>query len=246
MAAGSATRLGKFTKKTPKGLLDINGISLLERIMNAFSKNGITDFVIIIGPNSEEFSFKNVTYIHDRNYHNHDVLGSLMAADDILTNDVIISYTDIVYDESIVKAVLDFSGDIGLAIDMNWEDAYIGRTEHPIDEAANVLIKNNSVLRIGHDKSRFGKFTKDEIGEFLGIMKLSKTGSSILRKRCTELKKSHKGPFHEAISFEYSYITDILQDLIDLGVDVKPIKIKGKWCEIDTPQDLERAKKIFR
>ena len=245
LAAGYGKRLGNLTKTLPKCLLKINGKSILERNIDAFLKNGINDFVVITGPNHEKFNFKNVHYIQDLNYENHDVLGTLMEARKLLNNDVIVSYTDIIYDESIVKSILDFSGDIGLAVDMNWEEVYVGRTDHPVAEAANVMIKNNSILKIGHNTSRFGKYTKDMIGEFLGIMKLSKNGSKILLDRYEELEKLHVGQFHEASSFESAYIVDIIQDIIDLGVNVSPIKISGKWCEIDTLQDLENSKKKF-
>ena len=36
-----------------------------------------------------------------------------------------------------------------------------------------------------------------------------------------------------------------LQELIDSGIRISPIYISGKWCEIDTPQDLTTAKKLF-
>ena len=124
LAAGHGKRLGNLTKILPKCLLDINGKSILERDMDAFSQNGINDFVVITGPNPEKFNFKNVNYIQDLNYENHDVLGTLMEAKEFLNNDVIVSYTDIVYDESIVKSILNFTGDIGLAVDMNWKKAY--------------------------------------------------------------------------------------------------------------------------
>ena len=37
----------------------------------------------------------------------------------------------------------------------------------------------------------------------------------------------------------------MLQELIDLGYEVDPIIVNSKWCEIDTPQDLEKARKLF-
>ena len=37
----------------------------------------------------------------------------------------------------------------------------------------------------------------------------------------------------------------MIQELIDSGVNVEPIFISEKWCEIDTPQDLEIARKLF-
>ena len=246
LAAGSATRLGHYTREIPKALVKINGKSILERQISLFKKYGILDVTIITGPYHNKFNFKNVSYIHDANHYEHDVLGSLMVASSILNTDVIISYTDIVFDENILQSVIDFKGNIGLAIDMNWEEAYVGRTQHPIEEAANVLINHNVIIKIGHDKKRFGKYDKNSLGEFLGIMKLSKKSASLLVDKYNKLVKSHHGHFHEATSLKDAYITDMIQELIDDGFEAKPIIINGNWCEIDTPQDMERAKKKFR
>ena len=38
----------------------------------------------------------------------------------------------------------------------------------------------------------------------------------------------------------------MIQELIDCKVNIFPITISGKWCEIDTMQDLENARKKFR
>ena len=69
--------------------------------------------------------------------------------------------------------------------------------------------------------------------------------SDILLKKFNELKKSHNGRFHSASSLKQSIIPDMIQELIDSGVNVEPIFISEKWCEIDTPQDLEIARKLF-
>ena len=52
-------------------------------------------------------------------------------------------------------------------------------------------------------------------------------------------------PFQHAASLEKAYITDMIQELIDNGQPVQSIDIEGGWMEIDTPQDLERARKVF-
>ncbi len=245
LAAGNGKRLGNLTETIPKCLLKVNGKSILERDMDSFLKNKINDFIVITGPNHEKFNFQNIHYIQDLNYEEHDVLGTLMKARHFLNNDVIISYTDIIYDESIIKSLVNFSGDVGLAVDMNWKDAYVGRTDHPEDEAANILLKNNSILNIGHDTKKFGKYTDDMIGEFLGIMKLSKNGVKLLLERYEKLENSSTPQFHESRSFENGYIVDLIQDMINHGIKISPVKISGNWCEIDTLQDLENAKKKF-
>ena len=83
------------------------------------------------------------------------------------------------------------------------------------------------------------------VGEFLGLMILSETGSKIFVENYLKLLQTHQGPFHKSASLKKAYLTDILQELIDLGYNIDPIIVNGKWCEIDTPQDLERAKKLF-
>ena len=84
------------------------------------------------------------------------------------------------------------------------------------------------------------------IGEFIGLIKLSKNASDILTQKYLELKKSHKGKFHNATSLKQAYITDMLQEIIDSNYLVEPVIIEGKWCEIDTIQDIEYAKQIFK
>ena len=53
--------------------------------------------VVITGSNNEKFELKNVQYIKDVNYNEHDILGSLMEAKDYIKNDVLILYSDIIF-----------------------------------------------------------------------------------------------------------------------------------------------------
>ncbi len=51
-------------------------------------------------------------------------------------------------------------------------------------------------------------------------------------------------PFQRAAAYRNAYLTDLLQDLIDTGTRVEPVWIEGAWREIDTGQDLERARQL--
>jgi len=64
-------------------------------------------------------------------------------------------------------------------------------------------------------------------------------------EKIEDLEINHRGPFHNAMSLEKGYLTDMIQELIDSSIEVTPSFIVGKWCEIDTKQDYERAKKLF-
>lgn len=243
ISAGSAIRLGYHTKELPKGLLKIKGKTMLERQISIFEKQGIKNITIITGPHNEKFNLNNVTCVHDSNYSKHDVLGSFMISRHLLNDDVIVSYADIIFDENVLKTILDYKCDLGIAVDLNWEQAYEGRTEHPKEEADNVLINNGKIMQI---KKNITSVKKNEfLGEFIGIMKLTKKGCSVLVEKYDQLEKTHVGKFHEAPSLQKAYLTDMLQELIDSKINVVPIIISGKWYEIDTPQDLKKVRNVF-
>lgn len=242
IAAGSAIRLEKLTGGKPKGLLKINGKSILERQIEIFKKNKIHDIIIITGPH-KEFGIPKISYIEDIKYQNHDVLGSLMAAREFLHGKVITSYSDIIFEEKIIKQLLDFRGDIGIPIDLNWEKNYTDRSQHPKSEADNVLLKDKKILKI---KKNISIHNTDEIiGEFLGPMIFSEIGSKIFVEKYEKLEKTHHGNFHSAPSLSKAYLTDMIQELIENDIKVEPIFIDGKWCEIDTSEDLKNAEKLF-
>jgi len=243
IAAGSSTRLGEQTYDIPKGLLKINDKSIIANQIELFKKNNLNDIVIITGPNHEKFEFDDVIYINDKNHKNHDVLGSLMAGESQMDEQTITTYSDIIFDEKIFDSIIKFPGEFGIAVDLNWEKNYENRDQHPKSEADNVLINNGRILKI---KKNITQCKENEvIGEFIGIMKMSKNEVKNFKNVFFELKKSHDGRFHNAPSLEKAYLTDMLQELINSGVTISPILVDGEWCEIDTPQDLEKARKIL-
>ena len=255
VAAGIGSRLGELGKDTPKSLIDVNGQSMLERQISVFKKLGISDITVIIGPHAEKFTFKNISFIQDKNYLEHDILSSLMLARSIMHDDIIISYGDVIFDEQVLQSLINFKGSIGLGIDLNWEKNYDEKGQELKQEASTVQIKNNICTKIVDgkelskskikDDSKPSEHKKQELGEFVGLMRLTKHGSTIFIKRYEELINSHIGSFHEAPSISQAYFTDMLQELIDNDTEILPIAVQGKWCEIDTIEDLKRAKDMF-
>tara|TARA_B100001750_G_C15423585_1_gene554261 strand:- start:75 stop:830 length:756 start_codon:yes stop_codon:yes gene_type:complete len=244
IAAGSSTRLSKEILDIPKGLSKINGKSIIEIQLDLFKKNQLSDITIIVGPNKEKFKFKDVDYVTDHNFQSHDVLGSLMVCKSIIDDEVLTSYSDIIFDENILNSMLDFKGDIGIAVDLDWEKNYAGRMQHPKSEADNVLLENNKILKI--KKNIKGSKSTQNLGEFIGLMKLSKNGAKIFVEKYEDLLRSQKGKFQNAPSLKKAYLTDMIQELIDSGFLVEPIIINGKWHEIDTPEDLLAVRKNLK
>jgi choline kinase len=242
IAAGSGKRISEDVKDLPKSLLTVNGKPIIAYQIQALKQVGIKNIVVITGIHDEKFGIENVHYIKDHYYNEHDILGSLMEAKDFLKNDVLVLYSDIIFELKILKQILDSKGDISIAIDMTWEKMYEGRTEHPKSEAENVqLNKAKKIIKIKKNI----KNENNDVGEFLGIVKFSPYGSGLFVKQYEELIKTHVGTFQQAPSVLKAYLTDMIQELVDSKIDVEPVIISGKWYEIDTAQDLERAQKIF-
>ena len=243
IGAGSGVRIGEFAKELPKSLIEVNGKSILEKQISLFKNHHISNIIVITGPYSEKFYIPDLTYIKDKNFHEHDILGSLMEAKEFIKDDVLISYSDILFDKEILEQILNNKSDIAIAVDLDWEKSYIGRTLHPKSEAENVLLdESQNLVQI---RKNIQESSTGIVGEFLGILKLSKLGAQIFVEKYEKLFKNHEGGFHNAPSLKKSYLTDMIQELIDSKIVISPIAISGKWCEIDTIQDLENAKKIF-
>ena len=243
LAAGSGIRLDEHTKDTPKALLDINGKSILERQISLLRSNGINDIFVVIGYKKEKYTLKDVEYIFNPKYSETEQLASMMAARGKISGDVLIIFGDIVFDNNILQQVISSNEDIAVAVDLDWEKSYEERSDNPKEIADKVLIEQKRVIQIS--AKEISLESKNKVGEFLGIIKLSTAGSKTITKKYEELEKSHTGKFHDANSLEKAKLVDILQELIDFKAKISPLIINGKWCEIDTPNDLERARRIF-
>ena len=239
LAAGSGTRLGDETKFIPKSLISINKKTILERQLDIIQQNNERDISIIAGPNKDKFVKFGIDIFEDDEYQKHEQLGSLISINKIFENDVIVIFSDIIFDINIFEKIVKTKCDFGIALDRNWKEKYMGRTEHPVSQADLVEVTNEKIEEI--KKNLQGK----NISEFIGILKFSSKGWKIFMKLCKKLKNDHKGKFHNAKMFNQAYITDIIQELIELNYYVKPIFVEGNWAEIDTPQDIEMANKKF-
>ena len=244
LGAGSGSRMGQHTRDIPKVLLDINGKSILERQISLLREHGVNEIFVVTGYKREKHVLKDIEYIFNPRYSETEQLASMMVARTKVSDDVLIIFGDIIFDSQILQQILSSNDDIAIAIDLDWEKSYNERTDNPKSLADKVLINQKKILRISAKETSFD-IENQTVGEFLGVIKLSANGSRIIIKKYEELEKSCVGKFHDADSFKKAKLVDILQELIDSKTEIYPITISGKWCEIDTPMDLERARKIF-
>ena len=243
LAAGMSSRLRPLTSNKPKCMLKLFNETPLERQIKIFRNYNINDITIVTGYRSEVIDVSNVNYVKNENYETTNINESLFCALEPSNSPVLVTYSDIVFEPKIVQQMLEITNDIRLAVRINWKECYQNRTMHPLSEAENVLIENGRILEIRKNISK--SLENQQIGEFLGIMLLPPDQRNILLEKYLELKQNHVGVFHSSSSLSNAYLTDMLQEMINCGATVKPVFTEGKWCEIDTPEDLKNAEKEF-
>ncbi len=248
IAAGPSKRLRALTKDKPKCMLEINGKPIIQNTIELFRKNKIDDISVIRGYKKEKISFSNVTYFENTNFWNNNILHSLMFARPKLEEamkkreDVVVTYSDIWYNESVVEALLRSNKAIASIVDTDWHDYYDGRTDHPIEEAENVIMNDNKrMLKIG--KHIFTHNTpKHKQGEFIGLWKFTPQGIKDFLKHFDRLNSTLEmtDSYQNTKEWQKFYITDIFQEMIDHGEDIHCVLIKKNWAEFDTVQDYQR------
>jgi choline kinase len=158
-----------------------------------------------------------------------------------MDDEFLFSYSDIVFRPEAVRAAQNTDGDYALVIDRLWHEAYVGRLNHPVEEGEVARVEEGKVVRVGKKTMA----PADATGEFIGLARFSKAGAAKMRERFHAKKRALAGqPYGRAPRFEVAYLTDLLNDLIDDGEVMRPAFIDGGWREIDTVEDLERAKPI--
>ena len=239
IAAGLGSRLKKHTENLPKCMLDFGGKTLLQRQLEAYNKNNIKDISLIRGYKKEKINYKGLRYFENKDYKNNNILNSIFYAEKIINGNIIISYSDILFDPTVVQRTIESNHDISVVVDIDWRGYYVGRKDHPISEAENVIFNsNNEVEKIG----KINTGNEEVHGEFIGMIKLSNRGAEIFKEHFHRLKKIYwNKPFQRAKIFQKAYLTDFIQELVDIGIKVHCVIIESGWKEIDTVEDYKKA-----
>ena len=239
VAAGLGSRLKGHTENTPKCMLDFGGKTLLQRQLLSYKKNGVDDISLIRGYKKNKINYKGIKYFDNNDYKDNNILNSIFYGEEVINGNIIISYSDILFEPFVVKRVMESDHDISVIVDVDWRNYYINRKDHPLSEAENVIFNsNNEVVKIGKISSE-----KEEVhGEFIGMIKLNHRGCEILKQNFHRVKKLYwNKPFQRAKIFQKAYLTDMIQELVDIGIKVHCVIIERGWKEIDTVEDYKKA-----
>jgi choline kinase len=157
------------------------------------------------------------------------------------------SYSDIVFAPSVAASLAQTarttSAAAALIVDRRWDEAYVGRTLHPIPEAELARVEGSGadarVTRVGKQAVA----PEAAAGEFIGLAWFSSAAGRALRDiwRNAVANGGLEAPFGRAKALRNAYLTDALNAMAEAGQVLAPVFIDGTWREIDTGQDLAAA-----
>ena len=169
LASGMGTRL---KKKMPKCLVSIDNKTLLERIINA--SQGF-DKVIVVGGYKINLikkiinNKKNIYIINNRDFKTTNMVESFFKAYNKIDNDVIITYSDILFDQSLFKKMISLNKN-HLLLKSNWRQIWkLRMSEKKLKlDAEDIKTKKNEIISIG------GKIEKKlPKYQFMGLIRIN-------------------------------------------------------------------------
>jgi phosphoenolpyruvate phosphomutase len=162
-------------------------------------------------------------------------------------------YGDIIFETSVLQKLLKSPADITLVVDLAWQDprqpggpklpfkpdlvtlqtppgrTYLARYVLPEEQ--------NRIVRIGHELSH-----DQAHGEFIGLAMLSEKGTELFARAYREARSAYGSKdFHESGTFLKASFTDMVQELVDQGVEVHCVPIFKGWMEVDSFEEYQQA-----
>jgi len=237
LAAGMGTRLGKYTKNLPKGMLSFAGKPLLKRQIDVYRKLGIEEIVVVTGYKSETINFTGVLTVHNNKFDSTNMVYSLMCAEKFLSGELLVSYSDLLLSEEVVSAAMNFKGELGVVVDRSWKDYWSARYgKLDFDTESLRLASDGSILSLGKPNESHLKID----ARYVGLLKFSGQGILNFKSVYSDiLKNKNNASWRYSKNVVNAYMTDVIQEMIERGEGIKTINVNGGWLEFDTNDDYE-------
>lgn len=226
LAAGRGSRMKHHTDDRPKGMVQLLGRSLVERMVDSLRLAGIHDIAIITGYRRESFDFMELPTFHNPDWAATNMVLSLTHAHEWLSRGpVIVCYSDIFVSPDHIRALAADPHDFVLTYDLNWHDLWSARFDDVLSDAESFKIENGKILDIGRKCQSLAEIS----GQYMGLFKTTPASWAKAREVLASL------PSAEQVKLS---VTPLIQKMIAAGHPVHGVPVKGQWGEIDQEEDL--------
>lgn len=243
LAAGQGTRLKKYTENLPKGMLEFKGKTIIGRQLETYRSTGIDDIIIVTGYAGDKITYPGVKYYRNPDFATTNMVESLLAARAEFDDDIIVSYSDILFSREMLRGMVAAPGDFVVAVDDNWKAYWTvryGKTD--FDTESLEIDGDDNIVSLGMESP----CPENIDARYIGLLKFSKTG---LEQISSLLDRDYplyldKPWMLSGKTIRKAYMTDLLMALIREGYKVKASHYKNGWIEFDTNGDYERMTEL--
>lgn len=222
LVAGHGSRLRPAIGDTPKSLVEVGGMALLDRQIETMTSLGIERICLATGyrhPVFEERYGDRVDYRYNPFFKDsNNIISFLFARDWVANSDLVVCYGDLLYEPGVLRAAMAAPAAIGLAVDRSKVE----------DGHALVRVQEGKIAQVGRSVAAASADAR-----FIGLARYSREGlAQLLPAMETAVQNGKRDEY---------YIAGV-QALIDEGYRAEPIDVTGhRWMELDFPEDLEAA-----
>jgi choline kinase len=225
LAAGKGGRLNGTAGDRPKCLVELGGISLVERQVRTLREAGVDDIAIVVGCQHERVRRAcghDITYVENPRYAETNSLYSLWLARPLLFEGFVVMNCDVLFHPALLRDLLTAWHEDALLL------AYRGADAPPFgDEEMKVKVREGRVTAISK-----GLPSADADGENLGIVKFGREGAATLVEIMDRLVGA--GNLRDWAPRAFAEFAR-RRPLHAIGTRGLP------WIEIDFPEDYQRA-----
>jgi len=226
LAAGNGKRMGRLTADRPKSMLEVGGISLINRSLDALASAGVRDVTIIVGYQHQRMRDHlkdRVRFIENARYNETNSLYSLWLARDVLTDGAVIMNSDVLVSPKLLRRLLHAPVDDAVLVDTT--STSFG------DEEMKVKTWQGFAIDFGKDLAPW-----DADGENVGVLKFGARGGRRLVAHLDRLVAEHHLNAWAPAAFRALCQEWPLRVVTTDGLP---------WTEIDFPEDLARAQALI-
>ncbi len=230
LAASQGAELGELTRDRPKAMVSLGGKPLLAHILETYRSVNVKELSVVRGYRKDAVNLANVKYFDNDAFASTQEVSSLAAAAEALEGDVLVSYGDVLLKKYILQELIDCEDDVAVMVDADHaESRNRGRAADFVScsEPNSRRAFQNHVTLKGFRPER-----ADAVhGEWMGVVKLSPKGASLVRDKLRVLAA-------EPDRLRALKLPDLLSLLVADGVAVRVLYTTGHWLDVDSLEDV--------